>query len=47
MLRDFPACAGLCQDLNIGFCFTDENENKFVGGGDRQRNNALLFFKII
>ena len=40
MLRDFPACAGLCQNSNIDISFVDENE---FGGGDRQRINALFF----
>ena len=44
MSRDFPACAGLCHNSNIDFCFVDENE---FGEGEGTGNGALLFFKIV
>ena len=45
MLQDFPACAGLCQNSNIGFCFVDENENKFGGGKGTGNKNMHNFFQ--
>ena len=43
MLRDFSACAGLCHNSNIDFCFVDENENEF-GGGEGTGNEAMHYY---
>ena len=46
MLRDFPACAGLSQNLNIDFHFVDENEKDFWGGEGTGNETMHYLIKI-
>ena len=41
MLRDFPACTELCQNLNNDFCFGDENKFR---GGEGTGNEAMHYY---
>ena len=43
MLRDFPVCAGLCQNSNINFCFVDKNKNEF-SGGEETGNETMHYY---
>ena len=45
MLRDFPACAGLCHNSNIDFCFVDENENNLGEGRGQATKQCIIIFQ--